>query len=307
MNAEVLATINRGDAVPSMPNIVTRFLDVTRNPNYNIADAVNLLSTDAGIAGGVLRLANSPLFGVTRKISSLIHAANLLGMKRVRTLVMGRCMVDRVNENTCVLIDRSYFWRRSLATGVLAARLAEQVAPQQREEAFMCGLLSDVGVTVLAQAMPDRYAAIAEHYAPRSTTDLLEMERRTLGTAHPEVSALVLERWSLPETMVGAVRYHHDTEPPDDLPQTARTLALVVGRAAAIARLLCEAPDEFDTLPTCEQAMATLGLDLATLTAILRSIETDINEFATLLRIDVIPSQVYKIIADSIAERLAIA
>lgn len=304
MDENILALIESGGAIPSMPQIVTRLMEITHEEDYKIEDVINLLSTDAGVASDVLRLANSPLFGLTRKVSSLTHATALLGIKRIRTLVMGRCMVEKVNAGDEGIIDGSYYWRRSLATAVLAARFAEYAAPRQREEAFMSGLLSDVGVVVLARALPDKYAPAARAYAPKRDTDLIAVERDTVGVTHPDVSALVLERWALPLAMSQAVRHHHDRPIPADLPETVGELARVVSGAADISSLLCEVPDQSVIADTCTQAMEIVGLGVGVLGRILTDIETDVSELASVLNIDVIPSRVYELIAKTVADEL---
>lgn len=306
MNEKVLDAVRRSDAIPSMPQIVTRLLEITKNPNYQQKDVINLLSTDPGVASDVLRLANSALFGVTRKVGSLNQAVALLGMKRVRTLVVGRCMADRVNAGACSNLDSSYYWRRSVATAALSAQFADQIIPQRREEAFMSGLLSDIGVVVLSKAFPSQYGPVVESYAPLKSVGLVEREQEALGVSHAEVSALVLERWMLPEDMVEAIRYHH-TPPPDDLPEAAVKLAGIVGGSSEIARLLCEAPDEDSIHDVCTQAMQAVGLDLPTLQHALDKIEPVIGELAEILRIDVIPSRIYALIAEAISKNLAVS
>ena len=304
MDERIQTLIQRSDAIPSMPTIVTRFLEITNQSDYNVQDVVNLLSTDPGIAGDVLRLANSPLFGVARKVASLLQASNLLGIKRIRTLVMGRCMVEQISKGQSPLIDGSYYWRRSLVTGVLAARFADQIAPGNREDAFMGGLLSDIGVTVMARAFPDTYGPAASAYAPLCGSSLIEREITAVGVAHPEVGALVLDRWSLPETMVLVVKHHHDHPSPEGLPEEVAKLTRVVAGAADIAPLLCETPNAERIAPTCCEAMDVVGLNLAALQHVLKEIESDVTELAAVLHIDVISSKVYKLIADAVAEQL---
>ena len=85
------------------------------------ADVVKLLSTDPGIVTDLLRLANSSLFGGRQKITSLADAFTRLGVRRVRTLIVGRSMISSISNDRNILIDTSYFWRRSLATAVLAS------------------------------------------------------------------------------------------------------------------------------------------------------------------------------------------
>ncbi|MGE0482272.1 MAG: HDOD domain-containing protein [Phycisphaerae bacterium] len=306
MNADVLIAIRQSDAIPSMPQIVTRLLEVTSDANYKQDEVVELLATDAGVTTDILRLANSALFGLTRQVSSLRQALTILGIRRTRTLVMGRCMIERANAGPPHALDVGFYWRRSLATGVLAARFADDVLSERREEAFIAGLLCDIGVMVLSRALGTKYAPLAKAYSSAQTRDLLAQELKLLGVGHPEVSALVLERWMLPEEMVAAIRHHHNS-PFDALPARVGHLAAIICGASDIARLLCHAPDKSTIAPTCTSAMALVGLPIATLGSVLQQVEADVRELASALRIDVVPSQSYELIATTIAQELSVA
>jgi HD-like signal output (HDOD) protein len=304
MNQRLLKLIERSDAIPSMPQIVTRLLEITKDENFAQSEVVGLLSTDPGVTGDILKLANSPLFGVTRQISSLMHACNLLGIKRIRTLVLGRCMVDKINKNAGSAIDISYYWRRSLATGVLAARFADKRAPKLREEAFIGGLLSDVGVIVMAQAAPAQYKAIASDYRPHGPSDWVQREREAMGVSHADVSAMILEKWAVPEVMVDAVRCHHDPKAVAEQGADASALARVICGASELAKIICESPESADIKNACEHALNVVDLDVSVFKHVLKEIESDISELAKVLKIDVIPSKVYALIADAINEKL---
>ncbi|MGD2110653.1 MAG: HDOD domain-containing protein, partial [Phycisphaerae bacterium] len=89
MKASVLETIKKSAAVPSMPQVVLRFLEIMQDPGFEYRDLVKVLSADAGTVSEVLRLANSALFGVRNKVVSLQQALTLLGPKRTRSLLLG--------------------------------------------------------------------------------------------------------------------------------------------------------------------------------------------------------------------------
>jgi len=137
MQNETLDIIKRSASIPSMPLVATRCYEMTQNSNCDYNQLVELLSTDPGIAAGVLRLANSPLFGVTRQVSSLKHAIALLGVKRIRELVLARYLVQKTEEMACEHIDISYYWRLSVTTAILSSKFADALLPQRRDEAFM--------------------------------------------------------------------------------------------------------------------------------------------------------------------------
>jgi HD-like signal output (HDOD) protein len=302
MENNVLDLIKRSAAIPSVPQVATRFLEIIQDPEFEIRDVVEVLSTDAGTASEILRLANSSLFGVTRKVTALPHAVTLLGIKRVRSLVLGRYIVDSINQKGCGHLDASYYWRRSLATAVLSARLADVLEPGSREEAFISGLLADVGVVILDEAMSEKYEPVISQYRPEGDPHLIAAEQDLVGTCHPEVSAAVLEYWQLPENICEAVRWHSwdlqcDTRP---------TLASIVGGAEQLAMLLCEKPEEMEQIVACCQQVAdTLQVDLPVMARCFEGVEQQIRELSELLKIEIIASQVYAMIADELQHAVA--
>lgn len=307
MNCDTLEAIRRSAAIPSMPVVATRCFEMTQDPNCHYDKLVDLLATDPGIAAEVLRLSNSPLFGVMRRITSLKQAIGLLGLKRLRDLVLTRYLIQRLDENRSDLLDISYFWRRSLTTAVVAGRLAESILPAQRDECFMAGLLADVGVPVLARALPSVYAPIASAYKPQGGDDWRSAEHVALKVSHAVVSALVLEEWRLPESLVSAVCLHHT--PTTDFPADAagREQAPVVSAAGEIARILCDAGQPPTAAQQCVAAMESAQLDCGLLTPVLPLVESDVESLASMLRVDVIPNRIFKLIAEQIAANLTLA
>ncbi|MCH8148102.1 MAG: HDOD domain-containing protein [Planctomycetes bacterium] len=306
MDERILRCIDDADAVPSIPDVVTHLLEVTADPDFKIKDVVRVLAADAGIASDVVRMANSSLYGGTNKTSTLDKAITRLGIKRIRELVVARGLMAGIAASKTPLIDASYFWRRSLGTAVVAAHFADAVKCIERDRAFLAGLFSDVGVVILARAVPDDYREVTAFYTPRSECDFRVHERRTLGLSHAEVGAMALERWSLPQELVLAVRHHHDFEFEDEsVPGDAVRLALLVNGAGDVATCLCEASDPVHIKEVCTKAVKTVGLDISTLPPILRRVEPEIEDLANLLRLDIIPSKVYTLIAESVSEQLA--
>jgi HD-like signal output (HDOD) protein len=303
MNAHVIAAIKKSAAVPTIPRVVTRFLEVTNDPNYSYDDIVKVLSTDAGTVSEILRLANSALFGLPGEVTSLRQALTLLGPKRTRSLVLGRCLVDQMNKYPAGSICVTYFWRRSLVTAVLSSRLADVVAPEVREEAFLSGLLADIGVAILSNALGEQYEPIASQYCPNGTPSTEDWEHECVGVTHAEVSAMVLSDWGLPEPICKAVNLHmSSTVKPTD---PGNRIARILNSADRVGCLLCELPKPDQASLICAEAMAFIGADLDALAQTLSSIEKDVEELAAILKTDVIPSNVYHLIARAIQKHLS--
>ncbi|MCB9855136.1 MAG: HDOD domain-containing protein [Phycisphaerales bacterium] len=304
MQAETLESIKRSASIPSMPLVATRCYEMTQDSNCDYNKLVELLSTDPGIAASVLRLANSPLFGVTRQVSSLKHAIALLGVKRIRDLVLARYLVQKTDELKCELIDISYYWRVSVTTAILSSKFANALLPARRDEAFMIGLLADLGVLVLAQALPDQYAPIASRYQPHSGDAWMQGEYNLMGVTHGEVTAVVLEQWNLPEIMCESVRFHHATGA--DLPENAdaNLLARIVGASSAISRVLAQTMPVEQAVTTCRQAMDRVELDVKVLVKALDGLDGDIEQMAGLIQVDVLNSRVFAVLTKQLAENL---
>ncbi len=304
MNADTLEAIKKSAAVPSMPQVVVRFLEVIQDPSFEYGELVKVLSVDPGTVTDLLRLTNSSLFGVRREVTNLKHALTLLGPRRTRSMVLGRYLVATLGDDTSHGLDLSYFWRRSLSSAVMATRFAGVLAPRLRDEAFISGLLADIGIPILAEACPTDYAQLAKRYAPRTEPLNCADELKAVGVTHAEVSAAVLDDWGLPDLICKAVRSHHDSPEPND---DAATLARILGATDRLAVILCEAPDAETVGQVCVEATEAIGMDLKVFYDLLGDIETDVAELASTLRIDVISSTVYSLIAKTIQEKLQVA
>ncbi len=301
MNARVLEAIKRSAAVPSMPQVVTRFLQIIQDPAFEYGEVIKVLSADPGTVSEILRLSNSALFGVRQKIVSLRQALTLLGPKRVRSLLLGRYLVDSISHRHPSGLDMSYFWRRSLAASVLSTRFADVLLPRQRDEIFIAALLADIGIPILAEAMPDLYAPIIAKFVPQGEYVTGDLELEALGATHGEVSAMVLTHWTLPEIVGTAVNLHQSSTPGEG---DVAVMAKILNASDRIGKLLCEMPDMDQVVDTCSFAMDFVGIDVGVLVRMLNTVEKDIEELATALRIDVIPSNVYDILAKTIQEKL---
>lgn len=284
METAVIELLKRSAAIPSMPQVAVRFLEIIQDPDFDYRDVVDVLSSDPGTAGEILRLANSSLFGVTGNVSSLSHALTLLGMRRVRSLVLGRYIVDSLDRQAPTHVQISYFWRRSLNCAVLSGQFAAILEPQLREEAFIAGLLADVGVIILDEAMPRDYSSVAAQYRPDGDSDLAKLELALISISHAQASGVVLAHWQLPEIVCEAVNLH-----PLELDNMeASPLARIVGAADLLSKHLCDTdPQPEAILEVCRKVDAHLRIGIDNLAAVLVRIEPQVLEFAEMLKVHI--------------------
>jgi HD-like signal output (HDOD) protein len=300
MEAEVAQLLKRSAVIPSLPEVATRFLEIVQDPEFDYQDAVQVISTDAGTASEILRLANSSLFGVTRQVSSLGHAMALLGVRRVRSLVLGRYVIDSIDQRVMTRIDTNYYWRRSLVTAVLSTRFANVLGSDFKEDALISGLLADVGVIVLDEVMPEAYREAAAEYRAGGRLGLELLEQSTVGFTHGEASAIVLEHWQLPAMVCEAVRWHPwEMRQPSD-PPTSR----IVGAADALSKYLSEDQTDFngvlDLIGTIQDELRIKPDDLK---RILVEVEFQVGELSDMLRLRTAVTAGCNEIAEAFAER----
>lgn len=210
--------------LPPLPRALSEALRVVRDDALSADDCVRAIEQDATLAVRVLRLANSPFYGARGRVSSIGDAVRLLGLRTVAGVVVAvsmRGVLAQWRDEDNLL--QSY-WRHAVATATTAREIAP-AAGADPDEAFLAGLLHDLGRLVLAVFAPDparlaREQSIAEDIDPR------EAEIRLVGCAHDDVGTAVARHWLLPEAIVAAIGWHHTPWTANE-PETAQLVAVV--------------------------------------------------------------------------------
>jgi len=187
------------------------------NEEVSFASLSDLIEKDTVLAGNILRVVNSALYGRRGTINSVRHAVALLGVNKLRNTVLGMSIARMwAKVKTPGGWSMKNFNMHSVAVAVLSDRLAQEIGVDYPEGAFISGLLHDLGRLLIAVALPHEYGEIAQLYAANERT-LCECEREVLGFDHAEISATGLAAWNLPKPIQTAVRYHHrpDEDPTD--------------------------------------------------------------------------------------------
>jgi putative nucleotidyltransferase with HDIG domain len=237
--------------LPSLPSMLTDALAEIDNQRTDAAAIVDRIARDPPLAARVLRIANSPFFGLPRQISSLREAVVLVGIGRVRELLLSACF-SQVFPARRGSFDHARFWRHSLTTAISARRIAA-CAGLGEESAFTAGLLHDIGRLVAGSLFPEAFGDVLGERA-RHHLGMMDAERRILGADHAEIAALVADRWNFPETIRDAVARHH-TAP---TAESAKSLATVIHVADLLCATLERSADPAADLP--EEARFALDL-----------------------------------------------
>jgi len=220
--------------LPALPASVTRVIQLTDDPKAGLSDVARALASDQGLAARVLKLANSAFYGSSRRIGTVSEAVVILGMRTIRNLTMATsCQEMLEREVQGYFLPRGVLWRHSLAVAAAAQNLAQRAHFRGVEEAFVAGLLHDVGKVIMSAYLKAEFAQVLTRVAKGDVT-FSDAEQEVLGFDHAEAGARLLERWNLPASLVSAVRHHHApqaaaTSPLNALVHVADTICLTLG------------------------------------------------------------------------------
>ena len=232
-------TLKSLDWLPKLSPMLTQLLARFAHKNCDANALAEVVERDAMLAAQVLRLANSATFGRRQPIHTIKHAIALIGVGAMRRFAIGSSLFNLFSRSkTAPGFSVIRFNLHSVATGTLVEMLATDLPVQDAENAFVSGLLHDVGKMLIAVSLHKEYNQILE-FAAVTNLPLIECERQILGTDHAELSGLAIARWQLPEPVQRAGFDHHDPECTKMVPGAKKlSLTSVVGKADAFVNFL---------------------------------------------------------------------
>jgi HD-like signal output (HDOD) protein len=202
--------LQRLEELPPMPQIVLRAREIMADQTAGISDLVALLQNDQSIVTKVLRLSNSAYYGLSGKISTVQHAAVLLGQKTLSEVITMAGVSDLMGKELPGYgMDSGDLWRHSLAVGFGAQLLAERIKPQLSNDAFVAGLIHDGGKIILDEYVLQRKEEFETYMADGEQT-YLEAEKDLMGIDHCEIAADICKKWLLPDAIHHPIRWHHN-------------------------------------------------------------------------------------------------
>ena len=217
-----------GRKLPSFPQVASKLLEISGDESTSLEDISKVVETDPGIAARVLEIVNSAMYGLQRPIKALPEAVVLLGFDEIKKLSIGMTVFQGLfASGKSKNFDRIHFWRHSLSVAVLAMEIAKKIKYPHPEEAYIVGLLHDVGKIFLDIQGRRNYGEFL-YAAATSQDNMVEQERKTLGLGHDDIGAFFCSLWKLPESIVLGVKYHHQRFEPRDLSREEVLLISIV-------------------------------------------------------------------------------
>ncbi|TSA06426.1 MAG: HDOD domain-containing protein [Deltaproteobacteria bacterium] len=197
------------EQLPPFPMVINQVLSMIEDPNATLADLAKVILNDPSLTGNILRATNSAYYGFPGKISTVSHAVSLLGLNEVKNLALSLPINDAFfTKNRSFGLDQTDLWVHSLSVGFCVRKIGERVGYPLLEEAFVAGLLHDIGKNLLNDVFPERFDQ-ALHRAEEQQRSLVDIEQELLTISHATIGSWLAQHWKLPDTLTTAIQNHH--------------------------------------------------------------------------------------------------
>ncbi len=220
--------------LPPMPAVAIKVLEMLKNPFCSAKLLAKTISHDAAVSGRILRIANSPMYGRQKRVTTLEGAIVVLGENTLRTLVL---------ETSLRGINKSFgrlermLWEDSIGCAIGARIIARHLDFADAEEMFIAGLFRHIGKVVMSNHDKETYQKVLEA-AKTASEGLIDLERAFFAFSHEVVGAAVLDNWNLAPVLVQSALHHHDLALPSDTEAGIRERVAVINIAGLICRRL---------------------------------------------------------------------
>lgn len=209
--ANFLDTLQQTHEFASLPIVASKLLRLLDDELVDVRTIARHVEQDVAIASKVVRVANSPIFGLRIPVASVSHAIMTIGMTRVTNIVLGVSIFSKfVYLNTLSSRFLNMFWMHSAVTATLARAIASKARFEFQEMEFLAGLVHDIGKLAMLQADPERFK-IVEQKINDGIPDL-DAELEMFGATHTEAGEVIANLWQLPAPIHGVIRLHHDED-----------------------------------------------------------------------------------------------
>jgi putative nucleotidyltransferase with HDIG domain len=200
--------LRRIDEISTLPQVALKVLEVANDPDSGAADLKAVLESDAALSARLLRCVNSSAYAVRTRITNLQQAIAYLGLKQVRNLAMTASVSELFKKDEKIgSYCRRDLWRHLVSVGLCARLIALRRKIRNFEDAFLAGLLHDVGIVLEDQHVHPEFVQIMR--ALDETKILTDNERAVLGFDHTTLGEKIAESWGFPDAVRAAIRYHH--------------------------------------------------------------------------------------------------
>jgi HD-like signal output (HDOD) protein len=194
--------------LPSVPLIIFEVSRLLDNPMTSASELGRLISHDQGLVAKVLTVANSPLYGIPRRVSTIEFAIVILGFDHIKNIVIALSMLESFKSKNESQWNKRAYWLHSIITATAAKRISDELGYPRSGEAFTAGLLHDLGISVMQRYFNAEFLNICS-MADGQEIRHLNAEKLIMGITHQEIGQFLTDKWNLPPVLGETILYHH--------------------------------------------------------------------------------------------------
>ena len=211
MNGDLRTQLKYIDKLAPLPVLVKTIMEVSADPNSSARNLAEVVKMDQSLTAKILQIVNSAYYGFYRQIGNIDHAIVILGFNEVTNISLAACLIQAYRDGPNPYMDREQFWVHTLGAAYIARALRIYTPDVITKDAFVIGLLHDIGKVVLDQHFKPAFLEVLKESHSRQSP-LHRVEHELLTIDHAEIGGLVAESWNLPVPLTEAIQFHHQPE-----------------------------------------------------------------------------------------------
>jgi len=209
LGIETIEELKNIKTLPAIPKVVLEVNEMLQTHTGDIARLTEIIGKDQGLTTKILAIANSPLYGLPRRVSSLEFGIMLLGIGEIANIVTALSLASVIKSHDIDDFDFMEFWVHSMMVGTAAKDIAKRLGfPEIAGDAFVAGMLHDVGIQLTARYLPKQFKKIVELIKNEDRTHI-DAEFEVLGVTHEDIGHFLISKWNLPNNLAEVLGYHH--------------------------------------------------------------------------------------------------
>jgi len=193
----------------SLPKVFYQLQTALSDPDKSFEDFGAIISHDPALSARLLRIVNSPFYGLSSRVETISHALSIVGLDQLVDLAMATSVIYQFRGIPNTLFNMESFWKHSIAAGLAARTIGQLRGEDNVERLYLAGILHDLGRLVIYMKEPT-LARDAFYRSKEKEENIHLSEQALMGFDHAEVGGELLRSWQLPESLVQAVAFHHE-------------------------------------------------------------------------------------------------
>jgi len=204
--------IQKFKGLPSLPMVLSEALRITSDTSVNYDKVIKVISQDPNLSGRLLRIANSPYYGLKHRVTTLQLALVILGIREFRCILIGSAVLDLMKYKNLQYQELyKKFWKESLFLASFSRQLSQTLKLPYEGEDFLVGLLANIGSSLLLNEMPQKYSELI-HEANNNHQKQMELELKQFGFTQSDLGTAFLKKWDIPPILFDSIFRQYDTE-----------------------------------------------------------------------------------------------